>query len=78
MNLTTDFDDSTYVGDIIKGSHSLSSDPVIVHISTHNSARYLAALPAVHISTDPDISGKLSLNFPEPLLDSRDRLALGT
>jgi hypothetical protein len=40
---TTDLDDSKYAWDIIKGSHSLSSDHVIAHISTQNSARYLAS-----------------------------------
>jgi hypothetical protein len=79
LNLTTDLDDSTYVWDIIKGSHSLSSDPVIVHISTHNSARYLAGAACSASSiTDPDISGKLSLNFPESPPDYSGWLALDT
>jgi len=40
---TTDLDDSKHAWDIIKGSRSLSSDLVLVHISTQNSARYLAS-----------------------------------
>jgi hypothetical protein len=78
LNLTTDLDDSTYVWDIIKGSHGLSSNPVIVHISTHNSARYLAGAACSASTTDPDISEKLSLNFPESPPDYSGWLALDT
>jgi hypothetical protein len=78
LNLTTDLDDSKYVWDIIKGSHSLSSDLVLYHISAQNSARYLAGAACSASTTDPDISEKLSLNFPESPLDYSGWLALDT
>jgi len=69
-------DNSKYVRDIIKGSRSLIRDvdcPSQPKYSPLESGLYFDAL-----TTDPDISGKLSLNLPESLLSGRDWLALST
>jgi hypothetical protein len=78
LTLTTDLDVSTYVWDIIKGSHRLRSNLVLHYISAQSSARYLAGAVCSASTTDPNISEKLSLNFPESPLNYSGWLALDT